>query len=59
VRCVGHCCDKKTGACSPSNPGGPLVTARGEVLGVNTAIIRSAQDICFAIGMSTAFWRRG
>src|SRR5574341_159260 len=30
------------------------VNSRGEVIGVNTAIIRSAQGICFAIGSNTA-----
>jgi S1-C subfamily serine protease len=41
-------------ALNPGNSGGPLLNSRGEVIGINTAIIAQAQSICFAVAVDIA-----
>jgi S1-C subfamily serine protease len=48
-----------TAPLNPGNSGGPLVDARGRVVGINTAIIAVAQGIGFAVPAPTAHWALG
>jgi len=43
-------------ALNPGNSGGPLMDSKGNVVGVNTAIIAGAQNISFSVPAATAEW---
>ncbi|HTL12975.1 MAG TPA: trypsin-like peptidase domain-containing protein [Bdellovibrionota bacterium] len=43
-------------AINPGNSGGPLVSVDGEIVGINTAVVRFAQGIGFAMPAYTASW---
>jgi S1-C subfamily serine protease len=45
-----------TAPLNPGNSGGPLTDSASRVVGINTAIIASAQGIGFAVPSSTAHW---